>query len=321
MSCAFMSNLQHVDVSFPAKASALLAAVVVCSFLPVSSIALPRPVVGEKPTVKIIAVGDMSCEPNLPCDQQGVASLVDPAKHVALLTLGDLQYEAGKYSHFVFSYDQVWGQYYHMTYPSPGNHEYITRGAAGYFQYFEPRFKELARSSSGSPRKGWYSFDLGPWHLVSLNSNCYVVGCGPSSQQVRWLKADLLRSKSACTIVFFHHPRFASGEHGNYSALKHIWAVLQKNKVEVALAGHDHNYERLAPASSNGMSSRTGVTQFVVGTGGKSLRPMGESSPLSVFSDNTNFGALELALGENSLDWSFKTTTNGVLDAGSLACF
>ena len=263
----------------------------------------------------------MACEPHLPCDQQGVADLVDPSRHKALLVLGDLQYEAGKYSHFIFSYDQVWGEHYGMTYPSPGNHEYITRGAAGYFKYFEPRFKDLAKTTAGSPQKGWYSFKIGSWHVVSLNSNCYVVGCGPSSQQVKWLKADLRRSKSACTIAFFHHPRFASGEHGNYSALKHIWSVLQKNKVEVALAGHDHNYERLAPALSDGRASGAGVTQFVIGTGGKSLRAMGRTSPLSVFSNNTNYGVLELALGQGSLGWKFQTTTNGVLDSGSLACF
>ena len=303
------------------KVTTVLATILVCSTLPVSAAANKAAVSQTEAETTIIAVGDMACEPHLPCDQQGVADLVDPSKHSALLALGDLQYHAGKYSHFIFSYDQVWGEHYGITYPSPGNHEYITRGASGYFQYFEPRFKALAKTTSGSPQKGWYSFKLGSWHVVSLNSNCYVIGCGPNSQQVKWLKNDLRRSKSACTIAFFHHPRFASGEHGNYSALKHIWTVLQNNKVEVALAGHDHNYERLAPALSNGKAARTGVTQFIVGTGGKSLRPMGKPSPLSVVSDNTNYGALELSLRGNSLDWSFKTTTNGVLDAGSLACF
>ncbi len=304
-----------------AKVTTVLATLLVCSSLPVSAAANKAAVSQTKAATTIIAVGDMACEPHLPCDQQGVADLVDPSRHSALLALGDLQYHAGKYSHFIFSYDQVWGEHYGMTYPTPGNHEYITRGAAGYFKYFEPRFKELAKTTTGSPQKGWYSFKLGSWHVVSLNSNCYVIGCGPNSQQVKWLKNDLRRSKSACTIAFFHHPRFASGEHGNYSALKHIWTVLQNNKVEVALAGHDHNYERLSPALSNGKASRTGVTQFIVGTGGKSLRPMGKTSPLSVLSDNTNYGALELSLWGNSLDWSFKTTTNGVLDSGSLACF
>ena len=318
---AFLTNLQDVCVTSFVKITAIISAIVVCSTLPASATEKKDVSSQSEDVTTIIAVGDMACEPHLPCNQQGVADLVDPSRHSALLALGDLQYHAGKYSHFVFSYDQVWGKHYGMTYPTPGNHEYITKGASGYFQYFEPRFKEFGPSVAGAPRRGWYSFNIGPWHFVSLNSNCYVVGCGPRSAQVKWLESDLRRSKSTCTIAFFHHPRFASGEHGDYPALKYIWAVLKRNKVEAALSGHDHNYERLAPALSNGKKSTTGVTQFIVGTGGKSLRPMGKASPLTVFSSNKDFGALELTLGKNSLGWEFQTTTNGVLDSGSLSCF
>ena len=197
----------------------------------------------------------------------------------------------------------------------PGNHEYLTRAANGYFSYFG--------AAAGDPATGYYSFDVGAWHVVALNSNCSAVGgCASGSPQERWLRADLAAHPAACTLAYWHHPRFSSGEHGNEPAYDAFWRDLYAAGADVVLNGHDHDYERFAPQDPSGGSDLArGVREFVVGTGGKNHYRFLTLQPNSQVRDATTFGVLELTLHRTSYDWRFlpepgKTFT----DSGSAVC-
>ena len=153
------------------------------------------------------------------------------------------------------------------TRPSPGNHEYETPGASGYFNYFG--------AAAGDPNKGYYSYDLGSWHVISLNSNCSSVpgGCAAGSPQEQWLREDLAAHSNTCTLAYWHHPRFSSGIHGDEASVAPFWDALYQAGADVVLNGHDHNYERFAPQNPSGQADPTqGIREFVVGTGGAELR-------------------------------------------------
>jgi hypothetical protein len=189
---------------------------------------------------------------------------IDPA---AVLPLGDDQYDDGRLGKFRRSYDLGWGRQRWRSRPVLGNHEYeASSRAAGYFAYFGRR--------AGPPDRGWYSYDLGAWHLIALNSNCVLVRCDPGSPQMTWLGRDLAAHASTCTLAYFHHPRFSSGPHGDdpeLLLLRPMWRVLYAAGVDVVLNGHDHLYERFAPMDPHGRADRPfGVRQFTVGTGGPS---------------------------------------------------
>ena len=180
-----------------------------------------------------------------------------------------------------------------------GNHEYkATSAATPYFDYFG--------SSAGPRGKGWYSYDLGAWHVVVLNSNCaFVGGCGPSSAQVTWLKADLSANAGDHVLAYFHHPRYSSGLHGNEGGVQTLWEVLYAAGAELVLNGHDHSYERFAPQDPWGRADTTfGIREFVVGTGGTALRPKSRNVANSeVFS--ASHGVLKLTLRADGYDWAF----------------
>ena len=182
--------------------------------------------------------------------------------------LGDTAYPSGTAANFRDCYAPTWGRHRARTRPAVGNHEYKTTSAATpYFDYFG--------SAAGPRGKGWYSYDLGAWHVVVLNSNCaFVGGCGPSSAQVTWLKADLAANAGDHVLAYFHHPRYSSGEHGNEGGVQTLWEVLYAAGAELVLNGHDHSYERFAPQDPWGRADATfGIREFVVGTGGTALRP------------------------------------------------
>ena len=156
--------------------------------------------------------------------------------------------------------------------PALGNHEFKTPGGAGYFAYFGAR--------AGTPGEGWYSTDIGGWHIVVLNSNCTIVGCGPGSPQLTWLKADLAAHPAMCTLAIWHHPRFSSGFHRNALAVAPFWAALSAAHADLIINGHDHDYERFAPQSPAGtLDTADGIREIVVGTGGAQLRPFTETEP------------------------------------------
>jgi hypothetical protein len=265
--------------------------------------------------VTIAAAGDIACDPaqnvGTPqdCDQQATANLIGAIGPTAVLTLGDNQYENGTLAAFKTVFDPTWGKYRSIMYPAIGNHEYQTAGAAGYFGYFGVT--------------AYYSFNLGDWHIVSLDSECsHVGGCQSGSAQERWLVANLAAYHAPCTLVYWHEPRFSSGEHGDASQMSAIWADLVRAHVSVVLSGHNHDYERFVPLDANGRPNPAGVTEFVVGTGGKNHYRF-TTAPLTgeVVRDDTSFGVIKMTLGPTSYSWSFVPAPGyGFTDSGSASC-
>jgi acid phosphatase type 7 len=260
-------------------------------------------------TVTILAAGDIACDPasehfngglgtEKRCRQQYVADLIGQMSPDAVLTLGDTQYEENTLEQFMASYDLSWGKYKPLTYPVAGNHEYLTRNAADYYTYFG--------AVAGDPDKGYYSYDLGAWHIVALNSNCGKIdGCEADSPQGKWLKDDLDAHPSKCTLAYWHHPRFSSGHHGNDAEYSDFWTVLQQAGAELILVGHDHNYERFAAQDARGNADPKGLVQFVVGTGGKGVRPLESLQPNSEARNSDLYGVLKLTLEPEGYTWEF----------------
>jgi acid phosphatase type 7 len=277
-------------------------------------------------TIAIAAAGDIACDPDdssfrsgigsgLVCRQLATSNLLVSGRYSGVLTLGDNQYESGERVKFVESYGRSWGRVKAITHPAVGNHDYNTRGAAGYYRYFG--------SAAGNPATGYYSFDLGAWHLVALNSNCTAVGgCGQRSPQNRWLRADLAAHKGVkCTLAYWHHPRFSSGQHGSDPTYAAFWRALYAANADVVLVGHDHDYERFAPQTANGIAdARRGIREFVVGTGGRSLRDFSTTAPNSEVRDGTTFGILGLTLRPTHYSWRFVPAVGSFADAGSDSC-
>lgn len=227
--------------------------------------------------------------------------------------LGDAAYESGTEQQFAECYAASWGGLRDRTRPVPGNHEYRTAGAAPYFAYFG----DLA----GDPQRGYYSYDLGAWHIVALNSNCEAVGgCEEGSPQLDWLAGDLASSNARCTLAYWHHPLFSSGDHGNDPRMRRAFDVLDQAGADVVLAGHDHDYERFAPQDASGSGRADGVRQFVVGTGGKSLRGFARARANSEVRFSRDFGLLRLTLEASGYSWDFITVDDSVIDSGSSTC-
>ena len=223
------------------------------------------------------AAGDVACDPadanfngaagsRTGCHMRATSDLLVGSGLTSVLVLGDAQYENGTLDKFRASYDPTWGRVDAIAHPAVGNHEYQTRDAAGYFQYFG--------SAAGDSGAGYYSFDIGRWHIVALNSNCSKAGgCDVGSPQESWLRNDLQTHRNGvCTLAYWHHPRFSSGRHGNTASMQPIWQTLYQFGTELVLSGHDHDYERFAPQRSGGsLDAERGIREFVVGTGGKNL--------------------------------------------------
>lgn len=270
------------------------------------------------------AVGDMACAsgarssagtedgPAL-CREMAVSDAMLDGRPDVLLALGDEQYERGEPQGWG-PYDRSYGRLRRLTRPVPGNHEYLTPGAGGYFGYFG----QLA----GRPDHGYYSFDLGAWHFVALNSECADIGgCGEKSPQLAWLSGDLDRHRNRCTLAYWHIPRFSSGQHGDHAAYRPIWRTLADHGVDLVLSGHDHDYERLAAMDADGRADgRIGIRSFIVGTGGRNVRPVQVRRPGSERVIDDTFGFLELRLRTDRYRWRFVGVGAGVLDFGEGRC-
>lgn len=272
----------------------------------------------------IAAVGDIACVPNYAksggnaptgCRMKETSDLLLNKPLAAVLPLGDLQYERGEFEGFQQSYDPSWGRVKGISHPVAGNHEYYTKGASGYYKYFG--------QTAGAPNKGYYSYDLGSWHLIALNSNCQDVGgCQAGSPQEQWLKQDLARHPKVCTLAYWHHPRFSSGVHGNDQNLDAFWQALYQSGAELILTGHDHHYERFAPQTPQAESDlKNGVREFVVGTGGKSLRPVLQAQPHSEVRNDSTYGVLNLTLRPRGYTWQFEPIAGQTFtDSGQDIC-
>ncbi len=273
----------------------------------------------SKASVLIAAAGDIS--PNEIGAQRETSNLLLQKNYDAVLLLGDNQYPAGSFADYQAFFEPTWGRVKAKTFPVPGNHEYQTGNAAGYFTYFGAR--------AGDSVKGYYSFDLGNWHLVALNTNtqkCGIVKCDSVSEQVKWLREDLrLNAKRSpgrrCILAFWHHPRFSSGaSHGNFEGAQALWEVLAEFKADVVLNGHEHVYERFEQQTPTQVASSAGLRQFTVGTGGALLYEFGATKPNSAIRENKSFGILELELKPTAYSWKFISSNTQFTDSGETAC-
>lgn len=266
---------------------------------------LPGAVDASGPDATVLAAGDITgCHD----EAEATARLLDARPGATVLALGDNAYGQGTAQQYADCYHPTWGRAKDRTLPTPGNHEYDTAGAAGYFGYF---------GAVAGP--GWYSADRGTWHLVSLNSE---IDASSTSAQYRWLEADLAAHPAACTLAFWHRPRFSVGSHGDFAAVGPLFALLHARGAEIVLGGHDHSYQRWAPlAPSGAVDAARGVRQFVVGTGGRSHYPNVGARPGFEAGDDTTSGVLELTLHPGRYDWRFLPVDGQAFtDAGGRAC-
>ncbi len=275
--------------------------------------ALSRPEIAAPS--RIVAVGDVArCELNT--DEQTAALADEAFRHAngVVAILGDAVYNEGSPQQFADCYAPSWGRHRFRTLPAVGNHEYRTADASGYFGFFG--------EAAGDPAQGWYEYSIQGWQVVVLNSNCDEIGgCHAGSEQELWLRDRLATAASSCTLAYMHHPRFSSGHHGDNSSLTDLWQALVDYNADVTLAGHDHNYERLAPMDANGEpASSDGVQSFVVGTGGTWLRPVGSPRPGSEVVIDDSHGVLILDLEPDGYTWQFVDTNGRVLDEGARQC-
>jgi hypothetical protein len=247
-------------------------------------------------------------------EDEATAKLLDTLAPTNVLTTGDNAYESGTLAEFNSYYDPTWGRHKAKTYPTAGNHEYHTSGATGYFDYFG--------AAAGERTRGYYSFNVGTWHFVALNSNCSEVGgCGAGSPQEQWLRADLTANVARCTAAYWHHPRFSGGNYSDSSTYQPLWQALYDADAEIVLNGHDHNYQRYRPMDPAGNADALrGIREFVVGTGGRSHYALQTDTRREAGNGDT-YGVLKLGLHPDSYDWEFKPEAGKTFtDSGSGAC-
>jgi len=231
-----------------------------------------------------------------------------------VFTAGDNAYENGTAAEFRDCYGPTWGAFRDRTYPAPGNHDYGTSGATGYFDYFGAR--------AGPRGAGWYAYDLGAWRIYALNSNCAKVGCAAGSEQEQWLRADLATNPRPCVLAYWHDPRFTSGPTGNNTSVTPFWNALYEAGAEIVINGGDHDYERFAPQTPEGVADPAkGIREFVVGTGGASLRSFSTIRANSEVRNSTTYGVIKLTLSSNTYAWQFVPAGSGTFtDSGSGTC-
>jgi hypothetical protein len=254
----------------------------------------------------VLAAGDIAS-----CSSDGderTAALLDRYRGT-ILALGDLAYDSGTLDEFQACFATSWGRHKRRIRPTPGNHEYLS-GGSGYFSYFG--------TMAGPAKRGYYSFNLGDWHIVSLNSERDT---GAAGAQVRWLRRDLARAKAGCVLAFWHRPRWSAGRYGNDATTAPFWNALYAARADVVLTGHDHNYQHYRPLSPRGDLDRArGIRSFVVGTGGRGFYELKPDRRRRTSNDHT-LGVLQLTLRASRYSWRFLPVAGGSYrDAGSDTC-
>ena len=262
----------------------------------------------------LVGAGDIADCPDY-SGAEATAKLLD-AIPGEVFTAGDDAYPSGTAQQFRDCYGPTWGRFKDRTRPSPGNHEFHSGGATPYFDYFG--------GNAGDPATGYYSYDIGAWHAIVLNSECdQIGGCQRGSAQEEWLQQDLQTHPSTCTLAYWHKPLFSSGgTHGNDLDMKSFWDDLYAAHASIVINGHDHDYERFAPQDPDGKSDPArGIREFVVGTGGKNHRPFAKPLPTSEVRDWSAYGVLKLTLHAKSYDWEFIPEAGKTFrDSGSAPC-
>ncbi len=264
----------------------------------------------------LLAAGDIAnCQ--IIAGAQATAEIIEgiPGTVVAI---GDLALKDGSAEEFADCYDKTWGAFKSRTRPVPGNHEFHTGGATPYFKYFG--------AAAGDPSKGYYSYELGAWHIVALNGECKDIGgCQTGSPEEEWLRADLKAHPAACTLAYWHEPLFSSGAaHGDNPAYRDFWRDLYDAHATIVLNGHDHDYERFSPQNPDGKADFVGgIREFVVGTGGNHERVFTPSpQPNSEVRMTGIFGVLKLTLHPRGYDWQFIPQAGKTFhDAGTGDCY
>lgn len=327
-----------------------------------SGAATPAAAQPAKPVV-LAVVGDIACEPDTPentanpaavkCGAPGLGGFVAQAATArqiqdmqpdAVALVGDEQYQVGKLSDFVNSFDTTYGPFKPLHRPAPGNHEYYPytkhgdnepgQNGAGYFGYYnglDVNGDIRKQGQAGEYNKGWYSYDLGGWHIVSLNAECnsdaFGHNCDPTSgllaEQTRWLEQDLAANRSRCTLAYWHQPVFtAIGDHATAADKAHYasdegaaaatwWKLLYDHGADLVMAGHEHVYARFQPLDAEGkVDPERGLTQFIVGTGGEDLQPLLTGRALTeahvVTAQDKAYGVLKLVLRPDGYDWAYQ---------------
>lgn len=245
--------------------------------------------------------------------QERTAALLDDIEGT-VFTLGDNSQNEGTHAQFRDCYDPSWGRHKWRTRPAIGNHDRLTPDGAGYFDYFG--------EAAGPWGRGYYSYDLGKWHIVVLDSNCDLVGgCHAGSVQERWLRDDLAANPARCTLAIWHHPLFNSGDVGNHPELRDLWLALAEAGAELVLSGHDHHYERFARQDGDGRFDPAGMRQFIVGTGGATFHSPGVRQANSEVYKTGSLGLLKLELKPSGYTWEFIATPgDSFTDSGWDAC-
>jgi len=257
----------------------------------------------------LVGAGDIGSCTSL--GDEETASLIDHIEGT-VITLGDNAYSHGTAFQFALCYGLSWGRFRERTFPAAGNHDYSTPGASAYFGYFGETASDRA--------KGYYSYEIGAWHIVVLNSALPVHA---GSAQEQWLRADLAAHPTVCTAAYWHVPRFSSGiKHGSSVQMSALWQALQDFGADVVINAHEHNYERFAPQDPDGTLDRIrGIREFVVGTGGASHHVLGTPIANSVVGNDETYGVLKLTLHPTSYSWEFiPIAGQSFTDSGSATC-
>jgi len=269
-------------------------------------------------TFTLVGAGDIASCDNI----EGARATAKLLEHIpgTIFAAGDLAYEKGTAAEFQNCYDTTWGEFKARTRPVPGNHEYGDSAASPYFKYWG--------NQAGPKGKGYYSYDLGSWHIVALNTNCTVKdlgGCAAGSPEEEWLRQDLAGHPDACILAYSHQALFSSGllkTHAIHPELKEFWQDLYNAYAALFLVGHEHSYERFAPQDPEGHSEPDrGIREIVVGTGGRSHDPLGFSIPNSEVRNASTYGVLKLTLTPGHYVWQFiPVEGESFTDSGSGEC-